>query len=172
MFEVRAEPLSVESVVAAVSHPGAGGIDVFLGAVRDSNEGRAVAKLEYEAYATMAVREMERIGEELSAAFPGVRLAAVHRVGSLSVGDLAVVCAASAPHRGEAFEACRRLIDEIKARVPVWKREWGPDGPYWINWVDARCSPDGHDHAHEHHEHDAHDASEPHEHHAHEHHRR
>ncbi len=159
MFEIRAEPLDVAAVVAAVSHPSAGGIDVFLGAVRDTNDGRAITKLEYEAYATMAAREMERIGAELSATYPGVRLAASHRVGSLSVGDLAVVCAASAPHRAEAFEACRRLIDEIKARVPVWKREWGADGPYWVNWVDARCSPDGHDHPHEHpsHDHDARD---------------
>jgi molybdopterin synthase catalytic subunit len=97
---------------------------------------------------------MERIGEELSKALPGVRLAALHRVGALSVGDLAVVCAASAPHRAEAFLACRRLIDEIKARVPIWKREWGPDGPYWINWIDARCAPDEH---HEHHAHHTHD---------------
>ncbi len=157
MFELRTDPLDVSAVIAAVSHPGAGGIDVFLGAVRDTNEGRAITKLEYEAYASMAVREMQRIGEELSEAFPGARLAAHHRVGSLSVGDLAIVCAASAPHRAEAFAACRRLIDEIKARVPVWKREWGPDGPYWVNWVDARCTPEGHAHDHGHsHDHDHH----------------
>ncbi len=149
-FEVRDRALSVDEVVAAVAHPGAGGVDVFLGVVRDTNEGRAVARLEYEAYGSMAVKEMERIAAELSGRFPGARLAAHHRVGSLAVGDLAVVCAASAPHRGEAFAACRALIDEIKARVPVWKREWGPDGPYWINWVDARCAPD-HDHDHHHH---------------------
>jgi molybdopterin synthase catalytic subunit len=147
MFEVREGPLSVDEVVAAVMHPGAGGVDVFLGAVRDTNDGRAVVKLEYEAYATMAVKEMARIGDEVERAFPGVRVAAQHRVGTLAVGDLAVVCGASAPHRGEAFAACRALIDAVKARVPIWKREWGPDGPYWINWIDARCTSD---HAHGH----------------------
>jgi molybdopterin synthase catalytic subunit len=72
----------------------------------------------------------------------------MHRVGMLEVGDAAVVCAASAPHRGEAFKACRELIDRIKARVPVWKREIGPDGIEWVGWEDARCSPDGHEHHH------------------------
>ena len=144
MFELSAEPLSVERVIAAVTHPSAGGIDVFVGVVRDHNEGRAVTRLDYEAYATMAVAEMQRIAEEISAATPGVRLAAAHRVGSLGVGDAAIVCAASAVHRGEAFRACKALIDAIKARAPIWKREHGPDGPYWVGWVDARCH--GHEH--------------------------
>lgn len=133
------EPLSVDAVLAAVSRPGAGGVAVFLGAVRDDNEGRAVTRLEYEAYETMALAEMRRITDEIAARDPGLRLAVAHRLGAIAVGDLAVVCAASAPHRGEAFAACRRLIDEVKARVPIWKREWGPDGPYWVGWHDARC---------------------------------
>ncbi len=157
MFEVRDEPLSVDATVAAVSHAGAGAVDLFLGLVRDTNDGRAVTRLDYEAYATMAVKEMARIGAEIEAAMPGVRVAAQHRVGSLAVGDLAVVCAASAKHRGEAFRACRLLIDEIKHRVPVWKREWGPDGPYWVNWVDARCPPDHGDHDHGDHTHAGHE---------------
>jgi molybdopterin synthase catalytic subunit len=82
-----------------------------------------------------------------------VRLAALHRIGSLAVGDLAVICAAGAPHRGEAFKACRALIDRIKQRVPIWKREHGPDGPYWVGWEDARCG-DGHDHSHHGHDHE------------------
>ncbi len=73
-------------------------------------------------------------------------MSAVHRIGSLGIGDAAIICAASAPHRGEAFKACRELIDRIKARVPIWKREYGPDGAAWVGWVDARCSPDGHEH--------------------------
>lgn len=152
MFELSSEALSVERVIAAVSHPTAGGIDVFVGVVRDHNEGRAVTRLDYEAYATMAVAEMQRIGDEIAAAMPGVRLAALHRVGTLGVGDAAVVCAASAVHRGEAFRACKALIDEIKARVPIWKREYGPDGPYWVGWVDARCHDhdEGHGHGHGH----------------------
>ncbi len=152
MFELSSEALSVERVIAAVAHPTAGGIDVFVGVVRDHNEGRAVTRLDYEAYATMAVAEMERIAAEISAEMPGVRLAAAHRVGSLGVGDAAVVCAASAVHRGEAFRACKALIDAIKARAPIWKREFGPDGPYWVGWVDARC-----------HDHEAHAGHEGHE---------
>ncbi len=140
------EPIDPAAAVAAVTHAGAGGIDVFLGVVRDHNDGRNVSLLEYEAYAPMAVGEMERITAEVEAAFEGVTCAVVHRIGALRVGDVAIVCAASAPHRGEAFAACRRLIDEIKHRVPIWKREHGPDGAYWVGWVDARCGP-GHDHA-------------------------
>ncbi len=142
MFAIRDERLSVDEVVNAVSHPGAGAVVVFLGAVRDQNDGHSVTRLDYEAYGVMAVAEMQRIGAELEAETPGLRVAALHRVGSLSVGDLAVVCAASAPHRGEAFRGGRKLIDEIKARLPVWKREFGPDGPYWVGWVDARCAGD------------------------------
>ena len=110
---------------------------------------RAVTRLEYHAYVSMAEKEMQRIADEIVAEMPGVRLAARHRVGSLGVGDLAVVCAAGAAHRGEAFRACRALIDRIKHRVPIWKREHGPDGPYWVGWEDARCGSGRHD-DHEH----------------------
>lgn len=151
---VREEPLSLDEAVREVAHPGAGGIATFLGAVRDHSDGRVVTRLEYQAYASMAVREMETIAREIEEEIAGVRVAAQHRVGSLAVGDIAVVCAASAPHRGEAFRACRLLIDRIKERVPVWKREHGPDGTAWVGWVDARCSPEGHGHhAHDGHEH-------------------
>ena len=144
-FDIREGALSIDEVVARVARPGAGGIDVFAGVVRDENDGLRVTLLEYEAYGPMALAEMERIGEEIERATEGVRVAASHRVGSLRVGDLAIVCAASAPHRAEAFAACRALIDAIKHRVPIWKREHGPDGAYWVGWRDARC---GHDHEH------------------------
>lgn len=137
--ELRQQALDVSEVVREVSHGGAGAVDVFLGVVRDHNDGRAVTRLEYEAYGPMAIAEMKRICTELEASVAGVRVAVAHRVGDLAVGDLAVVCAASAPHRGEAFASCRRLIDEIKHRVPIWKREHGPEGAYWVGWVDARC---------------------------------
>lgn len=149
-FAISNDPLSVDRALAAVSHPGAGGVALFVGAVRDENDGLAVTRLDYEAYETMALAEMRRIADEISAKLPMTRLACLHRVGTLSVGDLAVVCAASAPHRDEAFRACRMLIDEVKARVPVWKREWGPEGPYWVGWQDARCTHGHHDH-HDHH---------------------
>ena len=148
LFLVLETPLSVAEATAAVSAPDVGGIDLFLGAVRDHNDGRAVTRLEYHAYVSMAEKEMRRIADEIELEIPGVRLAALHRVGSLTVGDLAVVCAAGAAHRGEAFQACRALIDRIKQSVPIWKREHGPSGPYWVGWEDARCG-DGHAHEHE-----------------------
>ncbi|MGO9835722.1 MAG: molybdenum cofactor biosynthesis protein MoaE [Polyangiaceae bacterium] len=142
LVAVRAGPLSVDEAIASVQHPGAGAVSVFLGSVRDRNEGRPVVKLEYEAYPSMATAEMRRIADEICAEVPGVRLAVVHRTGALAVGDIAVVCAASAPHRAEAFLACRALIDRVKERAPIWKREHGPDGAYWVGWQDARCDHD------------------------------
>lgn len=139
-------PLSVDAVTALVARPGAGGTALFLGTVRDVNAGLAVTLLEYHAYPELAVAEMGRILDEIEREAPGVRVAVAHRVGSLAVGDLAVVAAASAVHRGEAFRACREVIDRVKARVPIWKREHGPDGPYWVDFVDARCHADGHHH--------------------------
>jgi molybdopterin synthase catalytic subunit len=142
---LRASPPSIDEAVASVKHSGAGAVCVLLGTVRDRNEGRPVVTLEYEAYASMALAEMKRIADEIASEIAGVRLALVHRTGVLSVGEVAVVCAASAPHRDEAYRACRALIDRVKARVPIWKREHGPDGAYWVGWQDARC---GEDHGH------------------------
>lgn len=151
LFDLRDAPLSLDEALGAVNASHVGGIDIFLGVVRDHNEGRAVTLLEYDAYASMAQRQMARIAAEIRMEIPGVRLAALHRVGKLTVGEVAVICVAAAVHRGEAFTACRLLIDRIKADVPIWKREHGPDGPYWVGWQDARCH--GHDHhaPHEHH---------------------
>ena len=147
--DLRDGPLSLDEVVAHVSRPGAGAIVTFVGVVRDENDGRAVTRLDYSAYEAMAKREMLKIVSELEREMDGIRVSAIHRIGSLAVGDAAIVCAASAPHRGEAFRACRELIDRIKSRVPIWKREWGPEGAAWVGWVDARCSPEAHgDHKH------------------------
>ncbi len=145
-FEIVTSAIDRAVVERLVARPGAGAVVTFAGTVRDENEGRAVTLLEYQAYDAMAVREMERLAAAIEASMPVARLAAMHRTGALSVGDVAVVCCASAPHRAEAFEACRRLIDAIKHDVPIWKREHGPDGPYWVGWQDARCGP-GHSHA-------------------------
>ncbi len=134
LFSIRESALSVDECVGAVAHPAAGGIDVFVGVVRDDSEGRAVMLLEYDAYVAMAEKEMARIGAEIVEELPGVRVAALHRIGRLAVGDVAVICAASAKHRDEAFRACRLLIDRIKARVPIWKREHGPGGADWVGW--------------------------------------
>jgi molybdopterin synthase catalytic subunit len=136
---LRGEALSFDEVVARVRHDGAGAISVFLGTVRNHSDGRVVVKLEYEAYAPMALMEMKRIAAEVSAEIPKVRVALAHRTGVLSIGDTAVICAASAPHRDEDYRACRALIDRIKERVPIWKREHGPNGAHWVGWQDARC---------------------------------
>lgn len=149
LFDVRDAPLSLDEALSAVHAPSLGGVDIFLGVVRDHNDGRAVTLLEYEAYQSMAKRQMARIAADIRAEVPGVRLAALHRVGKLTVGEVAVICVAAAVHRSEAFAACRLLIDRIKADVPIWKREHGPDGPYWVGWQDARCGGHGHQ-RHEH----------------------
>lgn len=137
---VQSAPISIDDAYASVSDAAHGGIALFVGAVRDSNHGRSVTKLEYQAYESMAQKEMLRIEEEIALEFSGIRLCAVHRFGMLLVGDVAVVCAASTQHRDEAFRACRRLIDQIKERVPIWKREFGADGAAWHGWEDARCA--------------------------------
>src|SRR6185369_1198633 len=96
------------------------------------SHGAAIDHLEYEAYGSMAVREMTRLVDEIEAEIPGVRVAVEHRVGRLEIGELAVVIAAAAPHRAEAFTACRAMIDRLKDRVPIWKKEVGDDGAEWI----------------------------------------
>lgn len=127
------EPLDVGAVVARVSGPGMGGIVTFVGAVRDNARGREIEHLDYEAYPAMAVREMEKIAREASQRWEGVRLAIAHRSGHLVIGDLAVVIVAAAPHRAEAFEACRYAIDTLKETVPIWKKEVATDGEYWVD---------------------------------------
>jgi len=135
---IGTDPLSIDAAYDAVVHPGAGGVCVFIGVVRDHADGAAVARLDYEHHETLAVAEMRRILEAIVSERPGVRLAAMHRVGTLAIGDRAVVIAASAPHRGEAFAACREAIDRIKETVPIWKKEWGPDeSSHWVRWTDG-----------------------------------
>lgn len=122
LLEVRETPLSVDEVLAAVTDPAAGGVALFVGTVRATDGGRDVTGLGYSAHPSVAA-ELRAVAAEVAAAYPVLGLAAVHRVGDLAVGDLAVVVAASCPHRGEAFDACRRLIDELKSRVPIWKHQ-------------------------------------------------
>jgi len=138
LIDVRSEALSIDECYQAVCAPDKGGVCIFVGRVRDHNDGLSVSALQYEAYTSMANKEMARIIEELQQEHPGVVLSCLHRIGDLQVGDLAVVCAAAAAHREQAFTACRALIDRIKQRVPIWKREHGPDGPHWVGWEDAR----------------------------------
>lgn len=133
MAEFRAEPLSVDEVRAAVADPSAGAIALFVGTVRDHDHGRAVAALEYSAHPS-AGEQLREIAEKVAARTSVRALAAVHRVGGLEIGDLAVVVAAAADHRDEAFTACRALIEELKASVPVWKHQQFADGESeWVN---------------------------------------
>jgi molybdopterin synthase catalytic subunit len=126
-------PLDPGAVVARVAGPDAGGVVTFTGAVRSSSRGRAIHHLEYEAYAGMAEAELEKIADEAGARWPGVRVAIAHRTGRLEIGEVAVVVAAAAPHRAEAFEAARFAIDELKQRVPIWKKEVAEDGAWWVD---------------------------------------
>jgi molybdopterin synthase catalytic subunit len=133
MAELRDSPLSVDEVRGAVMDPGAGGIALFAGAVRNHDHGRDVVRLSYSAHPSAAA-ELRRVCEKVAAEFDVSALAAVHRVGELAVGDLAVVVAVSCPHRAEAFAACRALIDELKRSVPVWKQQLFSGGESeWVN---------------------------------------
>lgn len=127
LIDIRSTPLSVDECLAAVRSPAAGGIAVFTGVVRDHHDGRAVAALEYSAHPA-ALDALTSVAAQVRAAHDVIALAAVHRVGELAVGDVAVVVAASAAHRAEAFAAARDLIDRLKAEVPIWKRETYDDG--------------------------------------------
>ena len=133
MPRLSREPLDPGALLEAARRDGDGGLALFVGVVHDNNDGRCVTEMEYEAYEPMAEAEMERIEADLAGRFPGVLLLLRHRIGRLRIGEVAVVVAASAPHRDEAFAACRAGIEEIKARVPVWKRERGPDGSVWVD---------------------------------------
>jgi molybdopterin synthase catalytic subunit len=126
------ELLSLDRCVAAVTGPEIGGVCTFTGLVRRHSRGVTVERLDYEAYGPMAVKVMSELCEEIEAEIAGARLAVEHRVGALAIGDAAVVIAAAAPHRAEAFAACRALIDRLKERVPIWKKELGTDGAVWV----------------------------------------
>ena len=132
LAELRDTPLSVDEVLAAVAEPGAGGTAMFVGTVRDEDHRRAVTRLSYSAH-PRAADQLRSVVEKVAADFPVRAIAAVHRVGDLNIGDLAVVVAVACPHRAEAFTACRMLIDELKAQVPIWKHQVFAEGD--TEWV-------------------------------------
>jgi MoaE-MoaD fusion protein len=126
------QPLSVQRCIDNVEHVGAGGIATFTGNVRAMSRGQRISHLEYEAYGPMAVAMMNSIVDEIETQWPGTRVAVEHRIGTLQLGEAAVVIAASAPHRAEAFAACQAMIDRLKDRVPIWKKEFSDDGAVWV----------------------------------------
>ena len=125
-------PLAVDAPIAAVAGTDCGAIVTFVGTVRANNRGRAVVRLEYEAYPEMALRVFARIEEEARARWPGTRVAIHHRIGSLDPGAVSVVIAAASPHRADAFSASRLAIEELKKDAPIWKREHYQDGSEWV----------------------------------------
>jgi molybdopterin synthase catalytic subunit len=132
LIAIRDTELSVDEVRAAVAGPGAGGIALFAGAVRDTDHDQGVTGLSYSAHPS-AEAELWRVAELIADKFPVLGIAAVHRVGDLAVGDLAVVAAVACAHRGAAFDACRELVDVLKASVPIWKHQRFTDGT--SEWV-------------------------------------
>jgi len=132
LIAVRESELSLDEVRAAVADPAAGGIALFAGAVRDTDQDRGVTGLSYSAHPS-AEAELRRVAEVIAEKYPVIGIAAVHRVGDLAIGDLAVVLAVSCAHRAEAFDACRDLIDILKASVPIWKHQRFDDGT--AEWV-------------------------------------
>lgn len=137
ILAITADPIDVAGISDFVEDPGAGAKIVFVGVVRDHHDGRAVRELAYEAYVPMAEMMLEGIAEQMRGQWPLFRIALVHRVGLLRIGEVAVMVAVSSSHRDEAFRACRYGIDQIKAHLPIWKREGYADGT-WA-WQDAPC---------------------------------
>ena len=132
-------PIDVSALTTEVSADDRGAVSIFLGTVRNSNDGRAVNGIDYSAYNAMAVAEMNRIVDEAIARFPGVAVALEHRVGTLDVGDVSVAIACAHAHRAAALDANRYVIEELKRRVPIWKREHYLDGT--SEWVDPLRRP-------------------------------
>jgi molybdopterin synthase catalytic subunit len=139
MFAISDNDIVVDDLREQLMDPGAGGLCVFEGWVRNENEGRTVERLEYEVYAPLAVSEGEKVIAEAKDKFPHLQACCVHRSGLLEIGDCAVWVGVAAPHRDEAFKACRYIIDQIKLRLPIWKKEHYVDGDSgWVNC--ERCA--------------------------------
>ncbi len=132
MYEIVSHPIDVARVTAAVADPGSGATVTFIGTTRDHNDDRRVLRLEYEAYAEMALAEMRKIGEAARRQWSIERVAIVHRVGVVPLSEASVVIAVSAGHRHAAFEACHYAINRLKEIVPIWKKEYFEGGEIWI----------------------------------------
>lgn len=148
-FRFSHTPLDSTPLRAELLDTGCGGYVAFEGWVRDHNEGQQVRRLEYEAFEALGMREGENILAEARERFGVTRLLCVHRLGDLALTEIAVWVGAAAPHRDEAFKACRYIIDEVKHRVPIWKKEHYVSGDSgWVNC--ERCAAHAHDHEHDH----------------------
>lgn len=135
-IQIIAEPLSLHVIVSLITDPHAGGIDVFLGTTRaeKSADGRDLVSLDYEAYEQMAIDRLQTLAKQARERWPIVNLAIHHRIGPVAVGEPSVIIAVSTPHRADAFEACRFLIDQLKVDVPIWKKEiWADGSGTWVH---------------------------------------
>jgi molybdopterin synthase catalytic subunit len=137
MFKIVEQAIDPRELIEYVRTDADGAVDVFLGVARRWSRGREVVHLEYEAYPEMATRKMEQIAEEVRVRFGVERIAIVHRVGTLQIGEASVCIAVASPHRAEAFRACHYAIDRLKEIVPIWKKEVWADGSQWIGWEGA-----------------------------------
>ena len=128
------DPIDAAALVRRVIRPSDGAYVLFEGVVRNSNEGKQVESIFYDAYRPMAEKEIGKIVDEVGRQFPDVAIGVAHRLGKLAVGEASIAIACASPHRGESFAACRMMIDRIKQTVPIWKKERGPNGDEWVGW--------------------------------------
>jgi len=132
MIKIQREDIDIQKYLDMVRTPDSGGIVTFLGTVRDNAKGRKIAKMNIEVYESMALTQLEAIRAEALEKFGVNEVVVVHRYGDLDIGDNIVFIAVSAGHRSEAFKACMYIIDELKQRVPIWKKETTPEGDFWV----------------------------------------
>jgi len=143
MFEITERPLNPEELIAAVQTPEDGAVVLFLGVVRNNSDGRPTRYLVYEAYPEMAEAKIADIAAEARRRWPVGRIAVKHRVGRLEIGEASVMVAVAAPHRAAAFEACRYVMDRVKAEAPIWKKEVFVDGEVWVGTPELKPAPEG-----------------------------
>jgi len=129
---LSAEVLSLDAAYTAVQDPACGGICLFVGTIRNHNKGETVTRLEFSSYDPMALREMEKIAQEAAELHDLHHVALHHRKGNMDIGDVAVIIAVSSVHRKASFQGCEWVIDQLKERVPIWKKEFWEDGGYWV----------------------------------------
>lgn len=132
LIHLTEAPLSPAETYELVRSDSCGAVDMFIGTVRNQTQGRPVRRLEFEAYAPMAVRQMRKIADRVRDTWPIDQMVIHHRVGTLQIGDIAVIIAVSSPHRAASFDACRFAIDSLKESVPIWKKEIFTDGAQWV----------------------------------------
>jgi molybdopterin synthase catalytic subunit len=133
IVRLQREPIDLAAAEQFLADDTCGAMALFVGTVRDHNAGRAVAHMEYVAYDAMAQKQLEAIADDMAAKWDARRIVLIHRLGDLQLREASVLVAVSTPHRGDSFDACRFGIEEIKLRVPIWKREFTPDGAIWVD---------------------------------------